>query len=221
MKSPQFAAMIKENGRRRTANRTMKNCLECGIEFPRKQSDWDNGMRFHNKLCRRAYQAKRFDRWIASPETMPLPQNYDEFLVQGVLSCLVEGCRWFGHNLSTHMNLTHGLDAVNFKVQAGFNLRTGVVSAPMSERMSSSKRAADQRRKANGDPPWQSGVSHRHEKSSLADNISTKIEEKLNEESKRIIAASITLKKGNSHVDYLSLEDVEDTKKRSALYGGK
>jgi hypothetical protein len=219
IKSPQFAAMIKELGKRRTANRQTKNCLECGVEFPRKQSDWDAGMRFHNKLCRRAYQAKRFDRWIASPETIALPQNYDEFLTDNILSCLVEGCRWAGHNLSIHMNRTHGLDALNFKVQAGFNLRTGVISAPMSEKMSNSKIEADKRRKANGVPAWQAEASHSHERSGIAWNVSKKTEALLSEESKRIIVASpVSSTKGNSHVDYLSLEDIEDNKKRGALY---
>jgi hypothetical protein len=213
--------MIKENGRRRTANRSTKNCVGCGIEFPLSQSDWDSGWRFHNKLCRRKYQSERFDRWIASPETMPLPQNYDEFLTDNILSCLVEGCRWIGHNLSTHMNFTHGLDALNFKVQAGFNLRTGVISAPMSEKMSNSKIEADKRRKANGDrSTWQAEVSHSLESSEIAWNISKKTEAKLNDESKRIIASRVGSNVYRScPPSYESLESVEDLEKRCALYG--
>ena len=62
-----------------------------------------------------------------------LPQAFDEFLTSDVLPCLVEGCDWKGHHLSMHMNQTHGVTAENFKKLAGFNLGSGIVSAPLHQ----------------------------------------------------------------------------------------
>ena len=77
--------------------------------------------------------AKRFDRWIANPQSLALPQAYDEFLNSEELPCLVEGCNWRGHWLSLHMNYAHGVPADEFKRAAGFNLHSGIISAPMRE----------------------------------------------------------------------------------------
>jgi uncharacterized C2H2 Zn-finger protein len=109
------------------------NCLECSAPFyqpPAKKR------RFCSNLCSRSYMAKRFDRWVASPERIALPQNFDEFLTQTELPCLVEGCGWVGKSLSGHMNQAHGVPASEFKRAAGFNLGTGVVSADLSAAMS-------------------------------------------------------------------------------------
>ncbi len=108
-------------------------CKECGNEFYALPSA---KRRFCNSRCYRAYFAKRFDRWVASPERIALPQGFDEFLTQQELPCLVDGCEWIGHNLSLHMNTTHGITADDFKRAAGFNLQTGVVSSTLSEAMS-------------------------------------------------------------------------------------
>ncbi len=75
--------------------------------------------------------AKRFDRWIANPQTMALPQCYDEFMTVDELPCLIEGCGWVGRHLGTHVQLAHGILADDFKRAAGFNLSTGLVGAEL------------------------------------------------------------------------------------------
>lgn len=102
-----------------------KECPGCGERFKSKPT----GPKFCKGSCRRSYFAARYDRWFATPETIALPQGYDEFLSQDELPCLVEGCEWFGQLLSNHMNFAHGVPASEFKKQAGFGPRTGVVGA--------------------------------------------------------------------------------------------
>lgn len=136
--SPGFKKMIAENclnnAAKATGNTpegytpTYKNCIECGTEFQTKPS---SNSKYCSKMCYRKYMTKRFDRWIASPQKIALPQAFDEFLTSDVLPCLVEGCDWKGHHLSGHMNQTHGVTARNFKKLAGFNLGSGIVSAPL------------------------------------------------------------------------------------------
>ena len=105
-------------------------CLECGKKHSTRPS---RNRKFCNSTCYRKYMARRFDRWIASPQTIALPQNYDEFLTLEELPCLVEGCNWRGHNLSFHMNMAHGVQARDFKKAAGFNLKSGIISLPLQE----------------------------------------------------------------------------------------
>ena len=104
-------------------------CKNCGEPCRIHRSYCSSG-------CRREYFNARFDRWIASPQKLALPQNYDEFLLQDVLPCLVEGCQWKGKHLSFHMNVTHGVSADEFKELAGFNKKTGVVSYDVHKLMS-------------------------------------------------------------------------------------
>ena len=136
--SPGFKKMIAENCLNNAAKATgnppegytptYKTCTECGTEFKCKPS---KNSKYCSTMCYRKYMAKRFDRWIASPQKIALPQAFDEFLTSDVLPCLVEGCDWKGHHLSGHMNQTHGVTARNFKKLAGFNLGSGIVSAPL------------------------------------------------------------------------------------------
>jgi hypothetical protein len=77
--------------------------------------------------------AKRFDRWIANPQSLALPQAYDEFLNSEELPCLVEGCNWRGNWLSLHMNFAHGVRADEFKRAAGFNLHSGIISPSLRD----------------------------------------------------------------------------------------
>lgn len=93
---------------------------------------------FCNHSHYRFYLADRFDRWIASPQAIALPQNYDEFLSQEELPCLIEGCDWSGKSLSQHMNFEHGITADQFKRLAGFNLKSGIVTPELSEQMRNS-----------------------------------------------------------------------------------
>jgi hypothetical protein len=112
-------------------------CLECGAEIYRKKSQAPGQStrvkKFCSRVCYRSYLAKRFDRWVANPQGMALPQCYDEFLDQEELPCIVEGCDWRGVHLTTHANQAHGIQADDFKRAAGFNLTTGVVARPLAE----------------------------------------------------------------------------------------
>jgi hypothetical protein len=137
-KSPQFLALVDSlkqkghafkftSGGGRPSKET-RACLHCGTEFLVQPA---RTKRYCNQICYRSYLAERFDRRIANPETLALPQNYDEFLVQDELGCLIEGCNWYGLNLSLHMNFAHGVRSDDFKRAAGFNLNTGVIAAPL------------------------------------------------------------------------------------------
>lgn len=106
-------------------------CLECGADVYIKKSDLNK--KFCNKGCYRTYMAKRFDRQIASPDQMTLPQGYDAFLDRDELNCLIIGCDWTGKHLSIHMNSAHGIQANDFKRAAGFNKGTGVVSKDVAQ----------------------------------------------------------------------------------------
>lgn len=108
-------------------------CLECGVEFYQKRpSKGRTAKKFCSTVCYRAYLAKRFDRWIANPEGMALPQCYDEFLDREELTCVVEGCNWRGKHLTLHVNYTHGIGSDEFKRATGFNLSTGVIAKPLA-----------------------------------------------------------------------------------------
>ena len=140
--SPQLTEQARENNRKRGVAAGGRadgghdcRCLYCG-------STWVvSRLLKRRKFCsgehRRLYFAERFDRWVASPESIALPQNYDEFLTQEELPCLVESCDWSGQFLTSHMNLVHGVDARTFKESAGFNLGTGVISLPLHRKMRS------------------------------------------------------------------------------------
>lgn len=143
-RSPQFSAMLAEHQVRFARNAwerrgiksppTKRNCLDCNVEFEVRIPSLRK--RYCSKVCYRSYMAKRFDRWLASPQTLALPQNYDEFLSQDELQCLIEGCSWRGGFLTLHMNAAHGLPRDEFKRAAGFNKGTGVISSRLAERMS-------------------------------------------------------------------------------------
>lgn len=135
--SEQFVAMLAQNRERmphmpRPDNRETMKCLECGIEFYIRPSA-KRTRKFCRTVCYRSYMAKRFDRWIASPEEMALPQAYDEFLDREELPCIVGSCHWRGRHLSLHVNQVHGLRVSDFKRAAGFNLKTGIIARPLAE----------------------------------------------------------------------------------------
>lgn len=112
-------------------------CLECGEEFYRKRAtDRRPARKFCTTVCYRSYMAKRFDRFIANPETLALPQNFDEFLDLDELPCLVDGCGWAGKHLSVHANLAHGIRADDFKRATGFNLGSGLIGSDLARRLS-------------------------------------------------------------------------------------
>lgn len=95
-------------------------CACCGNDAPRKR-------KFCNDFCRRKYFAERFDRFIANPEDIALPQNFDEFLNRDELPCLIGGCDWVGVNLGHHINMAHGITQDKFKEMVGFNRSTALM----------------------------------------------------------------------------------------------
>jgi hypothetical protein len=105
-------------------------CPNCGKTFQHKKN------KYCSSDCRRQYFADRFDRFIANPEKLALPQNFDEFLIQETLPCLVEGCEWVGEHLASHVNKVHGITADKFKELAGFNRSTGLVGANLRKYLS-------------------------------------------------------------------------------------
>ena len=146
IKSDQFSGMVAENLKKAGSKESIKRraqaaklgqdvpCLECGADFYQKRPSKGNPVRkFCGTGCYRTYLAKRFDRWVANPEGMALPQCYDEFLDREELACVVEGCDWKGKHLTLHMNQAHGIKADEFKRAAGFNLSTGVIAKPLAE----------------------------------------------------------------------------------------
>jgi len=109
-------------------------CIECENPFYQKRATKSRpAKKYCSTTCYRSYMAKRFDRWIANPEKMSLPQCYDEFLDREELTCVVEGCSWKGKHLTVHMNLKHGQKSDEFKRATGFNLSTGVVSKSLAQ----------------------------------------------------------------------------------------
>lgn len=109
---------------------TTINCLNCKKEVRVKPGD---KRKYCGSTCYRTYMAGRFDRFVAAPENIALPNNYDEFLTKDVLPCLIDGCGWSGAHLSLHMNQAHGITAAQFKKLAGFNLSSGIISKPLHE----------------------------------------------------------------------------------------
>jgi len=146
MKNPVTQQRLRELAVRANAAAVLKNtgqhvkpavevtCLNCGVKRLVRPSLEQR--RFCNSRCYRQYMAQRFDRWIAAPQSIALPQGYDEFLTQNELPCLIEDCHWVGLNLGNHVNFAHGITAADFKRAAGFNLGTGLCTPAISEKLS-------------------------------------------------------------------------------------
>ena len=131
-KSEQFLLMRQKN--LESLNPTLgipRICRRCGAEYPRSSQK-----KYCSNVCRRKYMAERFDRWIANPENVALPQCFDEFLSRDNLPCPIDGCDWEGEFLGSHVNLAHGISAREFKKLCGFNITTGLVGEALSCKMS-------------------------------------------------------------------------------------
>ena len=149
-RSPEFKARAAANNERKTAmacarrglqpnERTACVCIRCRMPFTvpclkaRRQ--------FCGKDCRRRYYAERFDRWVADPQSIALPQCYDEFFTREVLTCPIAGCTWEGVRLGIHANIVHGLTAERLRELMGCNRGTGLcTSAESAERSKVAKR---------------------------------------------------------------------------------
>lgn len=130
--------------------RYIVTCLHCGKEkevLPNRHKPRNyvrkNGkvkrctpQKFCSRTCMRAWLSSRFDRHVANPEGIALPQCFDEFLSRDELPCIIDDCDWRGHNLSSHANFAHGITADELKEMAGFNKSTGLVSSAMSQELS-------------------------------------------------------------------------------------
>lgn len=123
-----------------------RSCINCGktMTLPCARASgsftnvngkkrWRPPKRFCSGPCKREWFSNRFDRWVANPEKLCLPQCFDEFLSKDELPCLVDGCAWSGKNLTTHMVNFHGVPRNEFKKIAGFNKTTGVVAQPTAK----------------------------------------------------------------------------------------
>lgn len=123
-------------------------CAMCEVPFTVKQydakrKDKKKNRKFCSMACRREFFAERFDRWVASPEAIPLPQNYDEFLTLEELPCLVPGCDWIGQHLGMHVNHAHGITAAEFKELAGFNRHSALVTPSVHETLAAAQKGND------------------------------------------------------------------------------
>ena len=109
-------------------------CLQCGEQFFVRTADRNN--RWCTRSCWRKYLSDRFDRWVANPQEIALPQCFDEFLSQTEIPCLVDGCNWVGLSLGHHVNFAHGIGAAEFKERAGFNRNTGLIGSELAKYLS-------------------------------------------------------------------------------------
>lgn len=116
-------------------------CGFCGVEFKTKSAHAGGRSKYCSMACYRGYMNGRFDRWVASPQGLALPQCYDEFLDSEELPCLIEGCGWVGRHLTSHVNLAHGIQAAEFKRAAGFNLSSGIIGRELASTLSNSARS--------------------------------------------------------------------------------
>lgn len=116
------------------------SCAHCKADIVVQPKEFTKRRNFCNSSCYRRYMSERFDRWIAEPQTIALPQCYDAFLTQDELPCLVDGCDWVGTHLAKHMNFSHGVPREQFKELAGFNRKTGVIPAIVAEQLSETRK---------------------------------------------------------------------------------
>ena len=152
-------------------------CLECKQLFYCPKNKIGKKL-FCARPCFRSYMNKRFDRQIANPDQLALPQGYDGFLDRLELNCLIEGCGWTGKHLSNHMNMAHGIQAENFKKAAGFNLNTGVISKDLAETLSNRKLVGvavqnpfwlqNPKKNKNKKRPYRSNEAKEHQKKARA-----------------------------------------------------
>lgn len=141
-RSPRFAAQMLENLKKARAayvptprKGEMRACRQCGEQFYLTRTMIKRGVKFCSRAHYRLWMADRFDRDIGAIDSIETMQNFDEFLSQDKLTCLIPGCNWMGDDLSLHANLAHGITADALKERAGFNKSTGLISAPMARRL--------------------------------------------------------------------------------------
>lgn len=143
-KSDQFKKMLNENYKKGIKTQLPKweevttvECPVCKENFRSRRSKYNKlgPQKFCSRLCYRKFKADLFDAWVANPQHIAMPQNYDEFMTQDELPCLVDGCDWKGRHLSMHLTHAHGIRAEDFKRAAGFNLSTGLVSPDLHQEL--------------------------------------------------------------------------------------
>ncbi|MGA9669960.1 MAG: hypothetical protein WBQ94_12170 [Terracidiphilus sp.] len=136
-----------------------------------------------------------FDDMIASPEGMPLPQNYDEFLDADDLHCILPGCDWSGHSLAGHLFQFHGITASEFKEAAGFNRKTGLVGKGTSDALAAGRDGPGfervQNREVNYNPPLRKEGREHMRKSRLGHVVSEETKKKISDSNIRTKARVI------------------------------
>jgi hypothetical protein len=121
-------------------------CMHCGRPLSESYRHLRKlkAAKFCNQSCYRSFMAERFDRWLANPETLALPQCYDEFLDREVLTCPIRGCTWSGQWLSAHVNRAHGFPAPDFKRAAGFCKGSAIITPSLAKTLRSRERSEAQ-----------------------------------------------------------------------------
>jgi len=118
--------------------RVKHECAECGEKLEIHLCRSKGSKRhFCDRTCYRLWLSKRFDYYIATKIDLKEVNNFDEFLSQENLPCLVEGCDWVGKHLANHMRIEHGIPASYVKKLAGFNRQTGLVGSELHKQLSS------------------------------------------------------------------------------------
>lgn len=74
-------------------------CVQCGKLIYLTQSMIKRGVKFCSREHYRLWMADRFDRNIGAVNSITAMNNYDEFLSQDKLTCLIPGCDWVGDDL--------------------------------------------------------------------------------------------------------------------------
>lgn len=109
-------------------------CRFCKTVFYRPPHSIGAG--FCSRECAsKYYQTDEHANDARSSVVIKKPKNYKKFRESGEINCIVEGCGWFGHALSTHMRLAHGFTADEAKMAGGFNISEGLTSKDLREKL--------------------------------------------------------------------------------------
>ena len=127
----------------------MKDCPNCGQPVPPMR-------KYCSSIC---YQQHRNSR---SRENVELwsPEDYEKFLGQEEMPCLVKGCAWKGIFVTAHMVAKHGIPAREVKEHCGFNITQGLITPALREKfkkrpkqVKSMKKFAEYRKQCKENPP--------------------------------------------------------------------
>jgi hypothetical protein len=89
--------------------------------------------KFCSPTCYRQHKAKVFGN---TEYEFIKPEDYEKFLGQELMPCLVKGCHWEGRFVSAHMVAAHGIPAREVKRECGFNLTQGLMTPSLRKKFS-------------------------------------------------------------------------------------